>query len=532
MSTRAAKKSKNTMTDKPWRVSASQISTWNDCPRKWGLRYIDGIKAPPHPAAALGTEVHAVLETYLKDEGRLLTDLKQTERAMAIAEPVVEHLPPVDGIDPALVEHKFAWVVDDLHFRGVIDLVHVDGEVTIYDHKTSRDPGKWGLTSLSLLEDTQAILYGAYALAEFSLDAVGLQWTYTRTQGKPHAFPVRATMTTEHIEQRLEQKILAPARAITEAKRTKKTGLDLAPEPSACGKYGGCYFAESGDCVLTRPQRLAAIFNEPEKDKPMSNLKDILAARKNAGKPAPPPRVDEQPERRPINAPESPPTLRERLLASKAAEMVNKTGNREEKKDKTHAVAVEAASGGDPQKKAAQLQADEDAQKTSRKSPTGEEVVRLACTRERNRWCLTSKAATPELPYCSARTLNKLKREGLINWRKMDDGTASVMPTDKGIELHAPAPVNVDPNPTGVAAPPQAEPAAQPQTTKPTPPPIEEVREQVERVRGMLNDNAAAQALAIKRNIWLACLTACDGDIEGANDAFEHLVEKFGGDDL
>lgn len=50
-------------------LSASQISTFRDCQRKWGFKYIAGLEDPAGPAAALGTETHDTqLGPYLRGE--------------------------------------------------------------------------------------------------------------------------------------------------------------------------------------------------------------------------------------------------------------------------------------------------------------------------------------------------------------------------------------------------------------------------------------------------------------------------------
>ena len=50
-------------------VSASQISTFLDCPRKWYLNKIVGLDSPSSAATELGGDVHTQLEAYLRGEG-------------------------------------------------------------------------------------------------------------------------------------------------------------------------------------------------------------------------------------------------------------------------------------------------------------------------------------------------------------------------------------------------------------------------------------------------------------------------------
>jgi hypothetical protein len=48
-------------------ISASQISNYRDCPRKWWYQSVLGLPTPQNASAALGEAVHAQLEKYLND---------------------------------------------------------------------------------------------------------------------------------------------------------------------------------------------------------------------------------------------------------------------------------------------------------------------------------------------------------------------------------------------------------------------------------------------------------------------------------
>ena len=49
-------------------VSASQITTFRDCERKWYFEKIVGLTRPSTGSTELGSAVHAVLEGYLRGE--------------------------------------------------------------------------------------------------------------------------------------------------------------------------------------------------------------------------------------------------------------------------------------------------------------------------------------------------------------------------------------------------------------------------------------------------------------------------------
>lgn len=402
-------------------MSPSQIKTFRECARKWGFRYVDGIKTPSTAAAELGTRVHAVLEAYLAGK-----DIEADEREIKLAMSAIEHLPDPSDVDPKDLERPIDFTVPvvgsrGVRFSGFVDLDHVTfSGHTVYDHKTSSNPAKWGLTEAELPHDPQAVIYAAAAMAGGS-HKVDLQWTYIRTRGKLESFPVRATLTRDDIRERLPP-IIETASEILEALHVVEAN-DLPPSPEACGNFGGCPHA--GYCVRTEDQRLESIFGKEKTDMP--SLQEMLAKKNGGEKPKKKPPVD----MRSINAPEAPADVETKREISKGIEAVSKTGNRNEKEEKAHEVAKAGATGGDPRAKAAELEADAAASKAARKSPKKDDVLRMVVTGEQHRFAPTSKSATPDVPYCSGRTLNSLKRDGLVNFRREEDGSYNVMPTDK-----------------------------------------------------------------------------------------------------
>jgi RecB family exonuclease len=154
--------------------SASQVSTYEACPRKWAYQKIDGLTTPPHPSAAFGTQVHSHLEAWF--ERRELppeTDTGKVARAM------IPHLPAPQQILAENVEKEFSWRFgDDIAFRGFIDLVDESvTPLTIYDHKTTGSLA-YAKSVTDLLDDPQATLYARAMMDARGLDRVRLRWTY------------------------------------------------------------------------------------------------------------------------------------------------------------------------------------------------------------------------------------------------------------------------------------------------------------------------------------------------------------------
>lgn len=55
------------------RLSASKIKTFQSCPNKYRYEYVEKIRGPRHPAAAMGTAVHTAVENVYKAWRRKLT---------------------------------------------------------------------------------------------------------------------------------------------------------------------------------------------------------------------------------------------------------------------------------------------------------------------------------------------------------------------------------------------------------------------------------------------------------------------------
>ena len=268
-----------------WRVSASQIKTWKDCPRKWGFKYIDGLEDPPGKAAELGSAVHKDLEWYLQ-AGSI--DSRTESGRIAVAAKKV--LPgPSYRLE---VEREILFDLEGVTYRGFIDLIDPDGEEgpTIYDHKTSSDPKRWGLTEETLPNDVQALIYATWGILEWNLDNVALQWSYLKTRGQAEATAVRAKISKDDALQKIREKIRPSALAIVEASSCAESAMELDPNPAACSKFGGCPFSDV--CERSEDQLLESTLGkktEKEKGKEMT-LKELLKS-KNAKKA--PPRANE-----------------------------------------------------------------------------------------------------------------------------------------------------------------------------------------------------------------------------------------------
>lgn len=243
-------------------ISASQISNYRDCPRKWWYQSILGLPTPQNASAALGEAVHGQLEKYLNDgtppdtskpEGRIaeaglkflpapgtvFTEVPMHGTDRNKKEPGADDV-PLPGAMPRLV-------VAGMPVNGYIDVLDVSADSpVVLDHKTTGDL-KWAKTESDLREDVQMVLYGSYALDVVAsmgveVDTVTVGHIVYLTKGAPLAKPTKVTLTRDHLA--LERKKIAET--VEDMKETAKarTPNAVPGEASSCNKFGGCHFKD------------------------------------------------------------------------------------------------------------------------------------------------------------------------------------------------------------------------------------------------------------------------------------------------
>lgn len=222
--------------------SASQISLFRDCPRKWAYNYIFGRKPEGGPGAALGTEVHSQLENWLT---------KKTMPEHVAARALLALLPHPH--EKLRVEHGFQLLTKSGVARGFIDVLIPDSTgivlpehlktypvlPIVIDHKTTANLG-YAKSEGDLEHDPQAILYGLEARVQAkTTDDVILNWGYTQTRGKAATKAVHLRQTQSMFEDGF-LRILEDASQMSAIMASDCTELAVPFDTDACDDYGGC----------------------------------------------------------------------------------------------------------------------------------------------------------------------------------------------------------------------------------------------------------------------------------------------------
>lgn len=258
--------------------SASQVTLYRECARKWAWRYLAGIKSPQHAAAALGQEVDdEQLQPYLRD-GRPL-DFSRQSGSGYIAAAGLAYLPQPKT--PGLVVQKYFCIpsptwIDKIGpegrsrehigfaFQGYMDLWLPDSKLVpdmpggapfVGDFKTTGDL-KWAKTEKDLATDVQAQLYATAAMFSTGARTVDLAWIYFQTRGTRKSKRTYLRVVGDQVAEQFG-KINETALEMREARIANPAPLDLPPNPEMCEAYGGCPYRDR--CNLSPAQIIEAL---------------------------------------------------------------------------------------------------------------------------------------------------------------------------------------------------------------------------------------------------------------------------------
>ena len=223
-------------------VSASQITTFRDCARKWYFEKIVGLTRPSTGSTELGSAVHAVLEGYLRGD---VDHIEPTSEAHEIALSGLEHLPargPHLEVELAL-QDSMPLTDSPVPVLGYVDLIdHANNE--ILDHKTTSS-ARYTKTESELRQNVQLHLYARAYFERFpERDKVTLTHVYYGTRSR-WSKRVSVTVTREENAAQWAQ-IKDTINQMVRASQAPNAG-EVPACYDECGKYGGCPF--KGACL-------------------------------------------------------------------------------------------------------------------------------------------------------------------------------------------------------------------------------------------------------------------------------------------
>ena len=276
-------------------VSASQISAYRECARKWAWRYIAGIAAPQHPSAALGTEVDdEQVQPYLL-KGRPFDFAKPAHGSfLSSGEIAASMLPFLPAPGTVQVQRHFqfpspTWQTAEFGFQGYVDIWTEDSRVLpgcaggvpgVADTKTTSNIAKWAKTETQLKTDVQAMLYATEAMFATGAREVDLDWIYGQTRGSRKGKNVVLRVSADHVAEQFSL-INETAVEMLGVRQSGAGPLDLPPSPDApdaCEAYGGCPYRDK--CNLSPSQIIDSLAAKASKGGIMGNASDMLAALK------------------------------------------------------------------------------------------------------------------------------------------------------------------------------------------------------------------------------------------------------------
>lgn len=245
------------------RISASQVSTFLRCPRKYSWKYVEGVKPPSTPRQEFGREIHAILAAWLKD-GK--PPPKTPAGEVTLQGVCAAGVLPLPRSSCAIeVPFFFPWTT------GVVAKVvpdwagEVDGELLVVDHKTTSDL-RWAMTSDQLKVNEQAIIYAAWAMLKYRRPVVRARWIYyaaTNPKGgkrRPAGLrPVEVVFDARNpgfLDQIARLDLVIGDMRVIREQGIKP--LDLPPSVEACEAYEGCFHRER--CGLSDGERLEGYF--------------------------------------------------------------------------------------------------------------------------------------------------------------------------------------------------------------------------------------------------------------------------------
>lgn len=233
-------------------ASPSQLETWIGCKRKHAYR-----RSRPRTQnkyAAYGTDVHAHLESWLRDG--TAPDLSSQEGRTAMAG---LHLLPMPRTPGLIVEPRLQPTMLGVRWDMRIDYLcgYVpDRVIVVGDHKTTRSISEYAKTPETLAtEDPQGIAYTYWAAHAFRVSHVVGQWTYYQRDGKHAAKPVLFVVSRDDVTARFTR--MHHEHVLPMVRSRASPPEDLPRNLDHCDAFGRCPYIDECHAGLTPTEQAA-----------------------------------------------------------------------------------------------------------------------------------------------------------------------------------------------------------------------------------------------------------------------------------
>lgn len=227
--------------------SPTGYSLWAACQRKWAWQYIYGHRDPPGPAAQFGTEVHAEIERYYKQDRPPAKHVRLVSAMLKLLPAPSPYIQAEPQLLMDLLQGEPSLGLMPVKLLGYVDLLEkrpAKAEVVVYDHKTTSGV-RYAKTRQDLEDgDPQAVIYQTWAMHLYPRADVSLQWTYGMSKGRKAPWPVKARVP-EDVRLEVMDKVREAAAYARQMKKDKPHIEEINPTyGSACTAFGGCPLRE------------------------------------------------------------------------------------------------------------------------------------------------------------------------------------------------------------------------------------------------------------------------------------------------
>ncbi len=224
------------------RISASQIKTYQRCPRLWWLSKIEKLPEPKGNSygATFGSVFHAVAERYLNGEepfpfgwSASLQEGDGKKIKWLLKEGIDKGM--ILRHKSAKIEHSFKVdLIPDVMISGFIDYL-IPGEVV--DHKTARNT-RYILNEEKLAHDLQMLIYAKIALDHTDDEEINLRHNVFIRE------PLKTKITKTRVTKEAVLKHWTKVKEVATKMLVTSKRKEIPPYPTGvhCEMYGGCPF--------------------------------------------------------------------------------------------------------------------------------------------------------------------------------------------------------------------------------------------------------------------------------------------------